>query len=245
MLDILKFGDVEIHRATAPFTAGGKQYAAGSWVIKTAQPYGAVRQDDAREAELSGSAHVPGRPARAAVRRHRSYAVDADWACRSIRSTSRSTRRSSSSRRSTPVTAAAPARPRARTWSGPESYGAFKMVAELQKANVPTFRAAKAFEGHARRYLHHPAVGGRSADPRTRREGARHPGDGRGSSTSSTLRTSERPNSRNSTAFTPSTSGYGDSRVRCLCLTSAIMSSVIVGRGGGFRSIDRLRMSDI
>ncbi len=41
MLDILKFGDVEIHKATAPFTANGKQYAAGSWVIKTAQPYGA------------------------------------------------------------------------------------------------------------------------------------------------------------------------------------------------------------
>ncbi len=41
MLDILKFGDVEIHKATAAFTAGGKQYDAGSWVIKTAQPYGA------------------------------------------------------------------------------------------------------------------------------------------------------------------------------------------------------------
>ena len=30
MLDILKFGEVEIHKATAPFTANGKQYAAGS-----------------------------------------------------------------------------------------------------------------------------------------------------------------------------------------------------------------------
>jgi hypothetical protein len=41
MLDILHTGEVEIHQATAPFTADGKSYAAGSWVIKTAQPYGA------------------------------------------------------------------------------------------------------------------------------------------------------------------------------------------------------------
>ena len=41
MLDILHTGDVEIHQAKAAFKAGGKDYAAGSWVIKTAQPYGA------------------------------------------------------------------------------------------------------------------------------------------------------------------------------------------------------------
>jgi hypothetical protein len=41
MLDILHTGEVEIHRATAAFKAGGKDYGAGSWVIKTAQPYGA------------------------------------------------------------------------------------------------------------------------------------------------------------------------------------------------------------
>ena len=41
MLDILKFGEVEIHKSTAAFSANGKQYPAGSWVIKTAQPYGA------------------------------------------------------------------------------------------------------------------------------------------------------------------------------------------------------------
>ena len=41
MLEILNFADVEIHRASAPFTAAGKSYPAGSWVIKTAQPYGA------------------------------------------------------------------------------------------------------------------------------------------------------------------------------------------------------------
>src|SRR5687767_2689629 len=41
MLEILKFGEVEIHRADSPFSAGGKQYDSGSFVIKTAQPYGA------------------------------------------------------------------------------------------------------------------------------------------------------------------------------------------------------------
>ena len=41
MLDILRIAEVEIHQAKAPFKAGGKDYAAGSWVIRTAQPYGA------------------------------------------------------------------------------------------------------------------------------------------------------------------------------------------------------------
>ena len=41
LLDILHTGEVEIHRAKAGFKAGGRDYAAGSWVIRTAQPYGA------------------------------------------------------------------------------------------------------------------------------------------------------------------------------------------------------------
>jgi hypothetical protein len=41
MLNILRFGMVEIQQARAPFTAGGKSYGAGSYVIPLAQPYGA------------------------------------------------------------------------------------------------------------------------------------------------------------------------------------------------------------
>ncbi|MDZ4800573.1 MAG: M14 family metallopeptidase, partial [Bryobacteraceae bacterium] len=39
MLDTLSFGQVEIQKASAPFTAGGKQYEAGSHVIRMQQPY--------------------------------------------------------------------------------------------------------------------------------------------------------------------------------------------------------------
>jgi hypothetical protein len=45
-----------------------------------------------------------------------------------------------------PVATPVPARPKGAYLIGPESYGVFKVVADLQKANVPTFRAAKSFE---------------------------------------------------------------------------------------------------
>ena len=39
MIDILMMGGVEVHQAKADFTAGGKVYPAGSFVVKMAQPY--------------------------------------------------------------------------------------------------------------------------------------------------------------------------------------------------------------
>ncbi len=39
MLEVLKTGGVEIHQAKADFVAGGRFYTAGSFVVKTAQPY--------------------------------------------------------------------------------------------------------------------------------------------------------------------------------------------------------------
>lgn len=40
MMNILQTGDVEIHKADSSFTAGGKQYPAGTYIIYMAQPYG-------------------------------------------------------------------------------------------------------------------------------------------------------------------------------------------------------------
>jgi zinc carboxypeptidase len=39
LINVLRLGGIEIERATAPFTAGGHQYAAGSFVIRGAQPF--------------------------------------------------------------------------------------------------------------------------------------------------------------------------------------------------------------
>jgi hypothetical protein len=39
MINVLRLGGIEVERATAPFSAGGKQYAAGSFVIRGAQPF--------------------------------------------------------------------------------------------------------------------------------------------------------------------------------------------------------------
>jgi hypothetical protein len=41
LLELLDFGQVEIHRAGADFSAGGKTYPAGSFIVPLNQPYGA------------------------------------------------------------------------------------------------------------------------------------------------------------------------------------------------------------
>jgi hypothetical protein len=52
----------------------------------------------------------------------------------------------------TPVASAAPARPKGAYLINPDSYGTFKIVTELQKANVPVFRAGKAFESQGQKF---------------------------------------------------------------------------------------------
>lgn len=150
LLDILKFGAVEIHKATAPFTAGGTRYEAGSWVIKVGQPYGPFARTMLERQNYPDLRLFPGGPPEPPydVTGHTLWmllGVDVMQVDRPFEASLELVKELR------PVAQALPARPKGAYLVGPESYGVFKLVAELQKANVPTFRAATPFEsgGHA------------------------------------------------------------------------------------------------
>ena len=151
MLDILKFGEVEIHRASAPFNAGGKQYPAGSWVIRTAQPYGAFAKTMLEKQKYPDLRLFPGGPPEPPydVTAHTLWmlmGVTVDAVDKPFEASLELLKTI------TPVAAPAPTRAKGAYLIGPESYGVFKVVAELQKANVPTFRAAKAFDSNGQNF---------------------------------------------------------------------------------------------
>ncbi|MCC7177389.1 MAG: hypothetical protein IT177_03270 [Acidobacteria bacterium] len=147
MLEILEFGDVEIHRATSAFSANGKQYPAGSYVIKTAQPYGAFAKTMLEKQVYPDLRVFPGGPPEPPydVTGHTLWmlmGVTVDQVDKAFDAPLELVKAVK------PVTAPVPARPRGAYLVGPESYGVFKLVAELQKANIPTFRAGAAFDNH-------------------------------------------------------------------------------------------------
>ncbi|MEW6320854.1 MAG: M14 metallopeptidase family protein [Acidobacteriota bacterium] len=151
MLDILAFGEVEIHRARAAFSAGGRQYPAGSWVIRTAQPYGAFAKTMLERQNYPDLRLFPGGPPEPPydVTGHTLWmlmGVTVDEVAEPFEADLELLRAVA------PVAAAAPARPKGAYLIGPESYGVFKIVAELQKANVPVFRAARSFEQGGRTF---------------------------------------------------------------------------------------------
>ena len=153
MLDILKFGDVEIHKATAAFTAGGKPYDAGSWVIKTAQPYGAFAKTMLEKQNYPDLRLFPGGPPEPPydVTGHTLWmlmGVTVDQIDKPFDA------QLTLQDRIRPAAAKAPPRPgpQGAYLIGPESYGTFKMVAQLQSVSVPIVRAAKAFESEGRTF---------------------------------------------------------------------------------------------
>ena len=151
MLDILKFGEVEVHQAKAPFTAGGKQYDAGSWVIKTAQPYGAFAKTMLEKQVYPDLRLFPGGPPEPP------YDVTGHtlWMLMGVTVDQVDTPFDAPLtlvKTLLPVPAPTPPRPAGAYLVGPESYGTFVMVTELQKSNVPIVRAAKAFESGGRTF---------------------------------------------------------------------------------------------
>ena len=184
MLDILKFGDVEIHKATAAFNANGKQYPAGSWVIKTAQPYGAFAKTMLEKQIYPDLRVFPGGPPEPPydVTGHTLWmlmGVTVDAADQPFEAQLELLKTVA------PVAATVAARPKGAYLVDPGSYGFFKSVAELGKANVPVYRAAKAFEAQGAKYAAGtfviPPTAGGAEDPREQREDAWCAGGRRGS----------------------------------------------------------------
>ena len=173
MLDILKFGEVEIHRATAPFTANGKQYAAGSWVIKTAQPYGAFAKTMLEKQNYPDLRLFPGGPPEPP------YDVTGHTLWMLMGVTVDPIDKPFDAPLELLKTIAPVATTDAGAAEGRLSRSArnptarSEIVAELQKANVPTFRPAKSFDakrsdvraGHVR----HSAGAGGAEDRREAR----------------------------------------------------------------------------
>ena len=62
MVNILRTGGVEVAQATAPFSAGGKQYGAGSYVVTLGQPYGPFAKTVLEVQHYPNIAQYPGGP---------------------------------------------------------------------------------------------------------------------------------------------------------------------------------------
>jgi hypothetical protein len=151
MLEILQLGEVELHRAGASFTAGGKEYAAGAVVVKVAQPYGAFAKTMLEKQVYPDLRLFPGGPPEPP------YDVTGHtlWMLMGVAVDQIDKPFDAQLEQITQVTAvpsALPAKPKYAYLVGPESNAGFKALADLQKANVPVYRAAKAFDANGKSF---------------------------------------------------------------------------------------------
>ena len=143
LLDILRIGAVEIEQAAAPFTAAGKRYDAGAYVIRLAQPYGAFAKTMLERQIYPDLRLFPGGPPKAPydVTGHTlGYLLGVDVEPIASPFDAQLTRVTELKPRQSPL----PPAPRWAYAIGPESNAAFIAVARLQAANVAVFRTADA-----------------------------------------------------------------------------------------------------
>lgn len=143
MLEILEVAELEIDQATAAFSAGGKDYAAGSWVIKVAQPYGAFAKTMLEQQEYPHLTEFPGGPPK------RPYDATGHtlWMLMGVEVDTIDEAFDVALERVESVAAAPKTLPslnRGYYLVGPESYGLFKVVAQLQSHGVPAVRIQEA-----------------------------------------------------------------------------------------------------
>jgi Zinc carboxypeptidase len=155
LLDILRTGEVEVHEARAPFTAGGRAYAQGSYVVKIAQPYGAFAKTLLEKQIYPDLRLYPGGPPRPPYDVTTQtlgdlFGVEVDPVAQPFEASLDLVR--SLHPRPSPFPAAA-------RWAyvfGPESNAGFMAVARLQKADLPVWRTSDA-----------ASLGGRALPPGT------------------------------------------------------------------------------
>ena len=153
LLEILEFGEVEIHRAQEPFTAGGTHYPAGSWVIPLAQPYGAFAKTMLERQVYPDLRRYPGGPPIPPydVTGHTLgllMGVEVDRIDEPLGAHLDLERVDAVRPARTPM----PPRPGWAYAVGPESNAGFLAAARLQAAGVPLYRAAEGFEAEGRQW---------------------------------------------------------------------------------------------
>ncbi len=82
LVDVLRVGGVEVDRSTAGFTAGGRAYPAGSYVVRMAQPYRAHAKDLLEAQRFPRMEAYPGGPPQRPVRRRGVDAALSVWRAR-------------------------------------------------------------------------------------------------------------------------------------------------------------------
>lgn len=153
MLERLEWTQVEIHRATAPFTAEGKEYPAGSWVILMQQPRGnwahqVLGVDDYPEVRDCETCPVLVPYAEATTSLPLQLGVDVDEVFEEFDAELELVESIE-----VPEVQLPPAPgPNGAYLLRPESYGTIQVVAALQEANIPTWRAGEDFRAQRKEY---------------------------------------------------------------------------------------------